>query len=55
MTPEQEEAEVAALAELEAMIERQRKRIDRYGIALMMIAEGCAEPQEVARAHKAAC
>lgn len=27
--------------------ERQ-KHIDSYGIALMMIAEGCAEPQKVA-------
>jgi hypothetical protein len=27
----------------------QRKRIDKYGLALMMIAEGCENPQEVAR------
>lgn len=26
-----------------------QKHIDAYGIALMMIREGCAEPQEVAR------
>jgi hypothetical protein len=28
--------------------ERQRQ-IDRYGVALMMIAEGCADPQQFAR------
>ncbi len=29
-------------------MERQR-HIDAYGVALMMIAEGCADPQTVAR------
>ena len=45
---EEQEAELKALGELEDMIENQRKQIDRYGLALMMIREGCADPQAVA-------
>jgi len=38
-----------AIGEIEDMIEQMQRRIDKYGIALMMIAEGCADPQNVAR------
>lgn len=31
------------------IIEEQREQIDKYGVALMMIREGCADPADFAR------
>lgn len=31
------------------VIEAQKRQLDRYGVVLMMIREGCAEPAQVAR------
>ncbi len=45
--------ELANVVPTDCISSRERamqKHIDQYGVALMMIAEGCADPQRVARA-----